>query len=29
MVLLFFNRAPSNVTDPVLGRSVSFYLFSL
>ena len=29
LVLRFFNRAASNVTDPVLGQSVSFYLFSL
>jgi hypothetical protein len=28
-VLLFINQAPSRVTDPVFGRSMSFYLFSL
>lgn len=27
--LLFFNRAPSEVVDPVFGRSLSFYFFEL
>jgi uncharacterized membrane protein (UPF0182 family) len=27
--LMYFNQAPSNLSEPVFGRSVSFYLFSL
>lgn len=29
MILRYLNRVPSNVSDPILGRDVSFYLFTL
>lgn len=29
MILRYMNRVPSNVSDPILGRDVSFYLFTL
>jgi hypothetical protein len=28
-ILLYLNQAPTEVTDPIIGKSVSFYLFSL
>ncbi len=28
-ILLYLNQAPSSVSDPIFGKSVSFYLFSL